>query len=322
MLLAGLVGDNEDLNQSVLCYQNTALSATGSPRLKLQAARQWARICDNYSTGCSLDAYRHAMALLPQIVWLGSLPEDRYNNIADVDNISREAVAAAIAQQDFESALEWSEQGHSIVWRQMLQLRTPVDDLATMNPALAAELRQVAHNLDHGNSRTSNCSTGSSDEHSLEDAARRHRRLAEKWERLIVKARRLPGLDGFLRPIQAAELVRSAHSGAVVMFSLHNNRSDALIMTPGGAEISHVPLPRFSFKKATDISAQLSNLLLDLRLINRGIRPMSHTNKVSFEPVLAVLWVDVVKPVLDFLGYTVRASLLFILTYPSRAVSA
>jgi hypothetical protein len=44
--------------------------------------------------------------------------------------VASEAAAAAISAKQYNTALEWLEQGHSIVWNQFLQLRTPFDALA------------------------------------------------------------------------------------------------------------------------------------------------------------------------------------------------
>lgn len=92
-------------------------------------------------TGSSIQAYNQAFALLPQVVWLGSTVVDRYNKIQDTGGLCARAVAAAISMKDYQSALEWFEEGRSIVWKQMMQLRTPVDDLVAVNPDLAAEFK-------------------------------------------------------------------------------------------------------------------------------------------------------------------------------------
>ncbi|KAF8600149.1 hypothetical protein BDV93DRAFT_448075 [Ceratobasidium sp. AG-I] len=300
------LGDPADIDKAIEHqHRAAALSVVGRPHSIFRAALQWAEVCSKHRDGASLDAYRRAMELLPRLVWIGNTVEARYGDIQDVGSICAKAVATAITMKDYQSALEWIEEGRSIVWRQIMQLRAPVDDIASVNPILAAELKQVAHDLDHAGSRRPLVGTVElSNESSIERAARQHRRLAERWEVLLNQARQIPGLAGFLRPRQASELMRSAHSSTVVMLNLHEGRCDALIIRPNVAVISHVPLAQFSYKKATEISAQMSQLLLRLNLINRGFKPMSHATKANFEPTLAILWTDLVKPVLDFLGYT------------------
>ncbi|KAF8600151.1 TPR-like protein [Ceratobasidium sp. AG-I] len=297
-------GNKDDLAQSIHSCQMASLSFAGSLKLKFQATLNWAEACDRHRTGESLDAYKQAMALLPQLVWLGGSVVDRYNNIIGVGDICSKAVAAAIAMNNYELGLEWIEQGRSIVWKQILQLRTPVDDLCAVDPDLAAELKQVAHDLEQVNSSGHPATTSnSSHEHSLEDTARRHRRLAEKWEKLVEMVRQLPGFGSFLRPKSASDLMLSAQSGPVVIVNVHESRCDALIVRPGCKELSHVPLKRFTNKKATQIGVRWEQLVRSEGSIDRAYIPPPKSD-LLLESTLAVLWEEVASPVLTHLGYT------------------
>ena len=55
-----------------------------------------------------------------------------------------DAVNAAIHFGQFNLALEWMEQGRSIVWGQMVQLRTPLDELRQHHPNEANELEKIS----------------------------------------------------------------------------------------------------------------------------------------------------------------------------------
>lgn len=253
------------------------------------------------------------MALLPQIVWLGRPVEDRYNEIIGMGDICTRAVATAIAHNDYHSALEWLEEGRSIVWRQMTQLRTPMDELFNSHPKLAAKLKQVAFDLDHAGSRPPLYSTAKkSNEQSLEEAARRHRRLAEKWEFLVTQARQLPGHEGFMRTRTSSELTCSAHSGTVVMLNLHQDRCDALVIRSRSADISHLPLTQFSPRRANHISAKMSTLVRSRGSVDRAFIKPNQPTGVDMEGMLMELWSSVVKPVLEFLGYNVFEVSLFV----------
>jgi hypothetical protein len=69
--------------------------------------------------------------------------------------VVRAAAAAAIAADDYEKALEWPEQGRSIIWGQVLSLCTPVDDLKRGYPALADELIRLSTLLETVSLRSS-----------------------------------------------------------------------------------------------------------------------------------------------------------------------
>lgn len=250
-------------------------------------------------------AYNQAMKILPQLVWLGSSVESRYDRILDVvGSVSAEAAAVAISMKGYAIALQWLEEGRSIVWKQMLQLRTPIDELSDVDPALATELKKVARDLDHASSPKPIDHIESSDEVSLEKAAQRQHQLAKTWQELVDKARNLPGLDAFLRPPEACDLMRSARYGPVVVINIHRCRCDALVIQPGVSNISHIPL-RFSLQQAASSRVQMLHFVSTRGLDVRGFQVRRPDPKEEYRRALGVLWKDVVKPILDFLGYLV-----------------
>jgi hypothetical protein len=88
------------------------------------------------------------MDLLPRVVWLGNTVEQRFKDIPRIDKAIAGAVMAAIRFGAAELALEWMEQGRSIVWGQMLQLRTPLDELRQHHPDEANVLEKISRDLD------------------------------------------------------------------------------------------------------------------------------------------------------------------------------
>lgn len=58
-------------------------------------------------------------------------------------------MTAASAAEQYETALEWLEQGCSIVWDQLLSLRTLIDALHAVDPTLANVLTRVSMALEH-----------------------------------------------------------------------------------------------------------------------------------------------------------------------------
>lgn len=209
--------------------------------------------------------------------------------------------------KNYDAAVEWLEQGRSIVWKQMLQLRTPVDDLSAIDPTLAEELKQVAYDLESATSRQSFKTTTPSQELSLEQASQQHRRLAESWEDLLTRVRHISGFGDFLRPKKASDLVCSAQHGDVVMINAYKDRCDALVIRQGGAQISHVPLPRFSLGKAVNIAAKWELVVRGGGSTERAYIKHMPEHKENLGNVLGILWEEVAKPVIEFLGYTVRA---------------
>ncbi|KAG8711140.1 hypothetical protein FRC08_016265 [Ceratobasidium sp. 394] len=294
-----VAGNHEDVTRSIACYKEGAQSHVGRPLLKLTAALQWARFSTLYDAASALDAYQHVMAIIPQVVWLGSTTDRRFESITSMDNAAMEAATTAILVESFDFALEWLEQGRSIVWNQLLQLRTPIDQLAAANPPLAERLKQVARDLEHAS-----FSSNPRGEMPLnqEQVAQQHRRLAEKWESLVEQARLIPGFDDFLRPMKRSRLVEAAHSTSIAMIIVHPVRCDALIIRQGDSNLTHLKLTSLTFEKVAKARAQL---LKSLQRQGRSTRGVTNQPKgdSTIGTALRMLWEDLAQPILDLLGY-------------------
>jgi hypothetical protein len=128
---ARLSRDHNDATfaQAISTYSQSAKSSSGPPSHRFTAARIWATLCFSIHSSETIDAYSALIDLLPRLIWLGRTVEQRYNNIPDIGDAITDAAAAAIHFSRFDLALEWLEQGRSIVWGQMLQLRPPLENL-------------------------------------------------------------------------------------------------------------------------------------------------------------------------------------------------
>ncbi|KAG8711605.1 hypothetical protein FRC08_015697 [Ceratobasidium sp. 394] len=292
------LGEPPDIERALEAAKAAAISPTSSPSRRFACARLWAKLCSHVPAASPLDAYREAMNLLPRIVWLGVALDQRQEDVHLCGDIATEAAAAAIDTGHYDLALEWLEEGTSILWGQVLQLRTPLDDLRAVYPELASRLAHVAQLLDGTYPSSSEFS------HELEQASQRHHRLAEEWDQLVASARSTPGFENFLRPKQAAELVYAAHSGAVVVINVHSSRCDALIIPPGAQTVSHLPLKSFSRTMAQDVNAQIRRTVFSWQT-----RAVAYLRTVSQRPAetlsgsLRLIWRNVVEPVLERLGY-------------------
>lgn len=183
----------------------------------------------------------------------------------------------------------------------MLQLRTPFDDLASVDSALAQQLKDTATKLESASSRQAAMSSSIDDSFDLEKEAQYHRRLTENWERLLERARSTPGFHSFLRPRRAAELKVAATDGPVILINAHTTRCDALIIVPQSPDVAHVPLEHYSLAKL-DTARELSDSLVGYRGDRvRGLKLSQPWRKPEdrFRALLSSLWLDVVKPILD-----------------------
>ncbi|THU75490.1 hypothetical protein K435DRAFT_579188, partial [Dendrothele bispora CBS 962.96] len=292
--------DPEDISEAIAAYQRATKNTSGPPLTRYNAARRWAILClKHQSVSSALNSYNVVLEIIPQIVWLGQTIHHRYEQLPRIGRTINAAAATAISAGDLPRAVEWLEEGRSIVWKQILQLHTPLDELRQKHPDLANELSMVSLAL--GNAGTSDFHDIGLEtkQKSAEDEAQNHRKSAVRYEELLAQVRELDGFGSFLRPKKFSELVSAASNGPVVLVNVAELCCDALVLCTSG-EIVPVPLPTFSYKQAKVLDLKLLSLRAQLdrnRNGDRASRPAVKDH--SFISVLVNLWSYVVKPILS-----------------------
>ena len=249
-----------------------------------------------------------------QFHYIFMLLPHRYNELLRGANVVREAAAAALDLGLSETAVEWLEQGRSIVWGELFQLRSSYEELTSAHPHHAHRLRELSAALEHASAtREKSLSTllepTQSAVHptivSLQQEADGHRMLAIERDKLLQTIRGLSGFERFLLHKDFSQLRASAHSGPVVILNAAENRCDALIVVAQVDHVIHVPLPTFTLQRSAGLQKMLETLLGHARCDDREGKSAIR-GCVSWEPLLSSLWNGVVKPVLDALAFSVR----------------
>ena len=310
---------NSDLPRAILHLSQAARSRTGPSSHRFQAARHWIwriRLLQRHDSQSLLDAYTVAVDLLPQLAWIGLSLHDRSHQLLQAVDTVCDAAAAALEAHLPERAVEWLEQGRSIVWSQLSQLRTPVDDLRTAHPGLAAQFERVSHELDRASAQD-RAAVGESTDHSnvtdglLENQARQRHALALSREGLLAEIRALPGFERFLLPKTIDQLASLTHLGPVVFLNASKHRCDALVVVAGSKRVVHVPLSNTNYDEVALMQLRLNQLLrLNPHVIlhddsNRGTRLSGMNPDEMFGHILPSLWDKVVSPILDALAFSV-----------------
>ena len=135
--------DPGDLDAATHQFSSAASSDVCSTSVQFKASVRWARCAQLSGHHSPLDAYALSLQLLPQLVWLGLIP-NCYHHLLKAGVMVRDTVAAAIAVQEYLTAIEWLEQGQSVVWGQLLQLRSPIHGLRDKHPSLANHLEGLS----------------------------------------------------------------------------------------------------------------------------------------------------------------------------------
>ncbi|KAH6877413.1 CHAT domain-containing protein [Coprinopsis sp. MPI-PUGE-AT-0042] len=315
----------EDLAASISNYKSAATSSFGPPRHRLQGARTWVQLLNQHHPQSPdiLHAFDTALALVALIAGLEESVQGRYSQLQDISGVALEAASAACSLGRADKALEWLEQGRCIVWSQLSNLRTPIDDLRLHNSQLAQSVVDISKQLENAGSSRGLSHTGLStlEKMSLEDEARAHLSLAQRWDGLLQTVRSIPGFESFLQPLPCSSLLQHLPlSGPVVVINVDKQRCDAIALLAGLDEPLHIPLPDFSLEKAKryqdDLKANLDSQHLRMRKAQettdeessgRALRPLEKSrmqSQVVVRKMLRDLWNEVLSPILNALGFS------------------
>ncbi|KAJ7867266.1 CHAT domain-containing protein [Mycena leptocephala] len=301
--------NHNDLEEMILQYTAAALSSTGSAGVRIGAASRWSLNAKAIQHPSLLEAYNVSLNLLPEIAWLGLSINDRHYEIRDAGLVVMDAASVAISSGQPEKAVEWLEQGRSIIWGQLLNLRTPGDALKEKFPELAKEFTILSTQLEESTTRQSDeqllnsVSLGS-----ISSIAHRAHENAHKRDLLLKRIRELEGFQRFLLPKIISELSPAAQKGPVVFLNVSTSSCDALALLPGLAdEVIHVPLPELTPDHVKTLKQSFERLL---PYMGRGDFERLHGQREGgsaglendFSQILSDLWVRLVKPVLNALA--------------------
>ncbi|KAF7363121.1 hypothetical protein MVEN_00664600 [Mycena venus] len=299
----GQLHDPQDSQQLVLCYTLAACSTTGPASIRFHAAKSWAKHAHIHQPSSILRAYTTAIDLLPELAWLGLSITDRHHHLSQVGQVVRDAASAAIAMHDCEKAVEWLDQGRSIIWGQFLNLRTPVDELRENYPGLADKLVSLSTLLETAGTR-SNAVIDATKPQSLQSIAQQSHAHALERNCVIKQIRELPGFERFLLSKPISELSLAAKMGPVAIINISEYGCDALILLADLAdEVIHVPLTNFTIHEAQALAKSLASIVGTTGRSDRlhGSHEGDRASEDIFSHILSELWFKIVHPVLNVL---------------------
>lgn len=254
----------DNMNQAAAAFC-TAVECESSPVSdRFIAAKIWANKADDTKHSSALEAYQTAIGLLPRLAMLGLDLQSRHHALmSGSDGLARNSAACAINLGELEKAVQFLEEGWSVYWSQILQLRTPLDRLhlcleksqsGRTGTKLAEELEHISYLLEMGSQRdvTRNLL---SDTHervlSMEAEAVQYSQLAEEWSATVEEVRQMKGFEDFLLPQPLKTLQCAAANGPNVILNASHLACAALILTP--TEIRHVSLSGITLDHAYDL---------------------------------------------------------------------
>jgi tetratricopeptide (TPR) repeat protein len=302
-----------DVQQIITSYRQGA-QANGAPSSRLIAARNAAMQSAAHKDSHCLADFALAISLLSEVAGLDQTIHRRYANLYRHSGLVQFAVTIALKCNRSDLALEWLEHGRCLVWNQLNQLRTPIENLHVRSPSLANHFVMVASALESYGTRSSSILSSDSTltEHiHVQNLTRNHTALAAQYKQLLKEIHGLPDFHDFLTAPNATHLFSSLPSdGPVIIFNVDKTQCDALALIAGIDEPLHIPLENFSLVEAEKLWSRLQSILPKQREVedrNCAGHPCVFPN-LSFMFVLKELWDKVVHPVLEALGYSVSST--------------
>jgi len=311
-------GDISDVYTAISTFQMSA-TTFGPPSIRLVAAQKWARLSKIHRLPQTLTAFSVVLDLIAQIAGLDRTIQQRHTNLTEISSLTSSAASAAFTLGHFEKALEWLEQGRCLVWSQLNQLRTPLDDLHAHDEDLAQRFSAISGALETSGSRHGleglSGDASLSQKMSLQDEAHLHIKLAREWSKLLDEIRSTPRFRDFLRPPRPSHLLKNLpQDGIVILLNVDKDRCDALALISGIGDPMHIALD-FTYDEASQLRERLRHFLsgngVRMRGENRGPRPVMEEDsdmRSEIHLVLGALWLRVVRPILDALAYRVSVS--------------
>ena len=311
-------GEQSNIEEAISLYSQIATAFLYPVSDRFHASQIWIWCALHARHHSLLEAYSVAISILPQLAWVGLSLNHRYSELTRAADVVREAAAAALDLGLPEIAVEWLEQGRSIVWGELFQLRSSHEELLTTHPGHARRLQELSAALEHASSSREKSLSAlweqaeSAVHRSMdlsEQEADNQRMLAIERDKLLREIRGLPGFEWFLLHKEFSQLRASAHTGPVVILNAAESRCDALIILPNVDHIIHVPLSNFNFKRSAGLQKMVETLLGHTRVAccddEREGKSATRAG-ISWESLLSMLWNEVVKPVLDAMAFSVR----------------
>ena len=238
-------GQHLDLDEAMSTYRTATQYLYQPPSRLLDTAKKWIQDAKRNEHISVSDAYDAALQALPQVAALSFDVQSRQEALAaDSDGLARDASICAIRAGNLDKAIEFLEAGRSVLWTQVLSLRSPFNQLHDVNPELAGKMREISTALERGSHRDVSVETlDNRQKLSVDQEVSQLNRLSEEWAKSIDQVRKLKGFEDFLRPARLSSL-KTATSRYPVVFLV---ASHCLIMTL--SSVHHIPLPNLDVPK-------------------------------------------------------------------------
>lgn len=241
--------NSDDLVEAETLYQAASLSVTSHQSSRMYAFR-W--LIKSYVSKKDwknvVEAGKGALGLLPGLVPRPLSNADKQFLISSIVGIASVAAAAALRQNDVETAILLSEKGRGVLVGDLMDMRPDLATLQHQHPGLAKQYdvlrEQIVQPLELG-------------------AGRRTANVL--FDQLLEEIRAKEGFDDFMLPLSVQQICDTAGNGCLVIINVTIHRSDAILIRRTGASFVH--LPDLGWRQAEDKAKRFTERGADLDLL-------------------------------------------------------
>ena len=305
-------GDDADLDAAIDCWRHASEVPTGTPSVRLDAARMWgAAAADARRTPEAAEGYAAAVGLLPAVAWHGLDLATREEQLAQWAGLAADAAACAVMDARPELAVELLEQGRSVLWAQALNLRSDLTRLTEIAPDLAERLDSIRVILDSPvpevtpplSERSAGSGPVAGRARKQQDAVELRMRKAREWDDVLAQVRAVAGFEHFLSVIPYTQLAAVAADGPLVIVNASRYGCHALIVDALREQVRVVNLLDLSLDAAVDNANGMLRALAAAADPRRAFQDREKDRRAILD-VLDWLWDVIAEPVLTALGHT------------------
>ena len=233
-----LLGDGDgDADRALACYVESFESLHAPPVSRMAAARNVIRVLAGRElwerAGQVADS---AMRLLPIICGRQATREDQQNSAIHMSGLAADTCSVFLKLGHAAKAIQWLEFGRGIVLGYMMDDKQEPEALSSLqqrHPALAARYDTL---------RLQAQAPINAQDPAIDVLRHQRWRAIREMVSCLADIRKLDGYGNFLLEPDFDELVAQAVDGPIVVVNLTDIGSDAVIVTPNGADA--IPLPK------------------------------------------------------------------------------
>jgi len=303
--LHDLTGSSSLADEARQAFAAAAELPFAAPRTRVSAARSWGEMAVAVRSQDAIRAYQTAVELLPHVAPRQLNLSDQEFGLASFTGLAADAAAVALDNGDVPEALRLVEAARGVLIGHSIERQSDLTLVHEHAPHLAEEFRELITQLDtpvtaapflamspasHGTGQVRTT-------YAAEVAQRAD--ITHRWNRLLQDIRHLSGLEGFLRPPTASDLIRDAGDGPVVVLNASRHRSDALVVMRG--RIWSIPLPQMTPESVARQVLACSGAIAGAHNPFGAISERRAAEDALLE-ILSWLWDTVAEPVIDALA--------------------